>query len=152
MKRGRRGIALPLALISLVLIAGLVAAGFTVALLEQRLGRNAMYGVQAAAAADAGIAAVVGGWPGAGLVLLAPGDSAVLPAGALPGRTRYVPAVVRLNGQLFLLRVEGTRSDAGGGVLARREVGLLLRIADSAVGGPAGVRPLRDRPWLLPGP
>jgi hypothetical protein len=137
--------ALPLALLALVVIAALVAGGFTAAHLEQRIGRNTLYAVQAAGAAEAGAAAVVAGWEGLGLGLLAPGDSAVLPAAALPGLTAYSPTVVRLNGQLFLVRVAGIRRDADGGALARRQVGLLVRVADSAVPGAQPVWPHRYR-------
>jgi hypothetical protein len=140
--------ALPLALLALVVIAALVAGGFTAAYLEQRIGRNALYVVQAAGAAEAGAAAVVGGWEDFGLGSLAPGDSAVLPAAALPGPTAYSPTVVRLNGQLFLVRVAGIRGDAAGGALAMREVGLLLRVADSATPGAPPVWPHRNRPWV----
>jgi hypothetical protein len=141
--------ALPLALLALVVIAALVAGGFTAAHLEQRIGRNALYAVQAAGAAEAGAAAVVGGWEGLGLGFLAPGASAVLPAAALPGPTAYSPTVTRLNGELFLVQVEGTRSDAGGGMLARRDVGLLVRVADSTIPGAPPVWPLRNRSWSV---
>jgi len=140
--------ALPLALLALVVIAALVAGGFMAAHLEQRIGRNTLYAVQAAGAAGAGAAAVVGGWEGLGLGLLALGDSAVLPAAPLPGPAAYSPTVVRLTGQLFLVRVAGIRSDADGGALARREVGLLVRVADSAIPGAPPVWPLRNRAWV----
>jgi hypothetical protein len=140
--------ALPLALLALVVIAALVAGGFTAAHLEQRIGRNTLYAVQAAGAAEAGAAAVVGDWEGHGLGLLAPGDSAVLPAVQLPGRTVYSPTVVRLNGELFLVRVAGIRSDADGGALAQREVGLLVRAADSNAPEAPPVWPLRNRAWV----
>ena len=84
--------------LALVLIAAIVAAGFASAHLEQRIGRNTVYAVQAAGAAEAGAAAVVGGWEGYGLGLLAPGDSAVLPTVPLPGLAAYSPTVARLNG------------------------------------------------------
>jgi hypothetical protein len=142
--------ALPLTLLAMVVIAALVAGGFAAAHLEQRIGRNTLYSVQAAGAAEAGAAAVVGEWNGHGLSLLAPGDSAVLAASLLAGRTAYSPTVVRLNGQLFQVRVVGVTSDAGGGVLARREVRLLVRVADSASVGAPPVWPLRDRAWSAP--
>ena len=53
----------------------------------------------------------------------------------------------RLNVELFELRVTGTRSDAGGGLLAQREVALTLRRADSAAPGGPTVVPLADRAW-----
>ena len=140
--------ALPLALLALVVIAALVAGGFAAAHLEQRIGRNTLYAVQAAGAAEAGIAAVLGEWEGHGLGLLPSGDSAVLPATSLPGRASYSPTVVRLNGELFLVWVAGIRSDADGGALARREAGLLVRVADSAISGAPPVWPLRNRPWV----
>jgi hypothetical protein len=139
--------ALPLAVVALVVIAALVGAGFAVALLEQRIGRNALYAVQASGAAQAGVAAVVHRWDDHGLGLLAPGDSAVLPVVPLAGRTVYRTTVSRLNGELFLLSVEGARVDADGGVLARRELALLVRPADSAAAGFPPVRPLANRAW-----
>jgi hypothetical protein len=142
-----RGMALPLAVLALVLIAALVACGFAGTLLEQRMGRNALYAVQAAGAADAGAALVVGEWDAQGLDLLAAGDSAVLPRVSLPGRTEYAPTVSRLNGELFQIRVEAIRTDASGGLLARREVNLIVRRADSAVSGTPPVRPLPNRAW-----
>ena len=64
---------LPLALLALVVIAAVVACAFASAYLEQRIGRNTLYAVQAAGAAEAGAAAVVGAWEAHGLSLLAPG-------------------------------------------------------------------------------
>lgn len=147
MTASRRGMALPLALLALVVIAAIVAGGFAAAFLEQRVGRNTLYAVQAAGAAEAGAVAVVGEWDAHGLGSLAPGGNAVLPAAPLPGRTAYSPTVTRLNGELFLVRVTGVRNDGAGGTLAQREVGLLVRAADSAVPGAPPVWPLRNRAW-----
>jgi hypothetical protein len=140
--------ALPLALLALVVIAAIVAAGFAAALLEQRIGRNMLHAVQAAGAAESGAVAVVGEWEGLGLGLLAPGDSAVLPTIPLPGGAAYSPTVIRLNGELFLVRVAGVRPAAAGGAPAWREVGLLVRVADSAVPGAPPVWPIRNRAWM----
>ncbi len=139
--------ALPLALVALVVIAALIAVGFAVALLEQRIGRNALFAVQASGAAQAGVAAVVDRWDDHGLGLLAPGDSAVLTAASLAGRTAYRPTVTRLNGELYQVRVEGMRLDADGGELARRDLTLLVRRADTTVPGFSPVRPLANRAW-----
>jgi hypothetical protein len=139
--------ALPLALLGLVVISALLASGFVSALLEQRIGRNAMYTVQAAAAAEAGLAATVAEWDQTRLGLLAPSDTAVLAGSTLPGSVEYFPAVIRLNPQLYLVRVIGFRRNRAGGELARREVGLIVRAADSAAAGPP-IRPLRNRAWL----
>ncbi|CAN5739599.1 hypothetical protein BH24GEM1_BH24GEM1_07220 [soil metagenome] len=146
----RRGMALPLALLALVVIAALVAGGFAAALLEQRIGRNVLYAVQAEGAAQAGAVVVIGGWDDHGLGVLAPGASAALTPVQLPGRTVYSATVSRLNGELFLVRVESIRNDAAGEMLARRELGLFVRTADTAVPGSPPVRPLANRSWVAP--
>ena len=139
---------LPLALLALVVIAALVACAFASAYVEQRIGRNTLYAVQAAGAAEAGAAAVVGTWEALGLSLLGPGESTVLPTEVLPGSSAYTPSVRRLNDQLFLLEVEGIRADADARSLARRRLGSLLRGADSAGAGVPVVRPLAQRAWI----
>jgi hypothetical protein len=140
--------ALPLALLALVVIAALVAGAFASAYVEQRIGRNTLYAVQAAGAAEVGAAAVLGAWEGHGLSLLAPGESTALPAEVLPGSSRYVASVRRLNGQLFLLEVEGMRTDADARPLARRRIGVVLRIADSTGSGVPVVAPLAQRAFF----
>ena len=139
--------ALPLVLLALVVMAAIVAGGFAGAFLEQRVGQNTLYAVQAAGAAEAGAVAVVGEWEALGLDRLAPGDSATLRPAPLPGSAGYIPIVTRLNGQLFLVRVTGVRTDAAGATLARRDVALHVRVADSAVPGVPPVWPLRHRAW-----
>ena len=139
--------ALPLALLVLVVIAAVVAGAFASAFLEQRIGRNTLYAVQASGAAEVGAATVVDHWEAYGLNLLGPGESRVLPSEALPGLSAYTPIVRRLNGQLFLVEVEGVRTDAEGTPVARRHLGVVLRLADSAAAGlPVG--PLADRAWI----
>jgi hypothetical protein len=147
-KSGNRGLVLPLAILALVVIAALVACAFASAYLEQRIGRNTLYAVQAAGAAEAGAATVVGAWEAHSLSSLGPGESTVLPTEVLPGSSAYTASVSRLNDQLFLLEVEGIRTDADARPLARRRLGVVLRSFDSAAGGPAGVRPLTHRAWI----
>ena len=139
---------LPLALLALVVIAAVVACAFASAYLEQRIGRNTLYAVQAAGAAEAGAAAVIGAWEAHGLSLLAPGESTVLPREALPGSSAYMPSIRRLNAQLFLLEVEGIRADAEAGPLARRRLGVVLRSVDSVAAGLPPVAPLVHRAWI----
>jgi hypothetical protein len=140
---------LPLSLFALVVIGALVAGALGLAMLEQRTGRNMLYAVQAAGAAEAGAVAVLGGWAGYGLDALLPGDSAVLAPVELPGGSSYRASVHRLNPELFELRLAGLRVDADGGLLARRELGLILRRPDSAS---SGVAPLATRAWDLVSP
>ena len=86
--------ALPLAMLALVVLAALIVGVFASARLEQGMGRNAMYAAQAAGAADVGVGAVVGGWSGLGLEALAPGESLALPGASLP--ELLTPTVPRL--------------------------------------------------------
>lgn len=137
--------ALPLAVLALVIVAALVAVSLAGSLVEQRVGRNGLYAVQAAGAADAGVAEVVGGWEAHGLGGMAVGETTALPAVRLPGRTEYASLVTRLNAELFRIRVQANRTDADGEGLAAREAGLIVRVADS---GSASVRPLSNRAWF----
>lgn len=139
--------ALPLAVLALVIMAALVAVVLAGALVEQRVGRNGLHAVQAAGAAAAGVSQVVGGWEGYGLGTLVPGESVALPRVTAPGRTEYVPIVTRLNGELFRIRVGATRTDADGEVLASREGNLIVRLGDSGAAAP--VQPIAGRPWLM---
>ena len=147
MRSGKRGMVLPLALLALMVIAALVACAFASAYVEQRVGRNTLYATQALGAAEVGAAAVVGAWEGHGLSLLAPGERTVLPAEVLPGSGAYAPSVRRLNDQLFLLEVEGMRTDADARPLARRRLAVVLRTPDSAGPGSPVVEPLAQRAW-----
>ncbi|HEX4814951.1 MAG TPA: hypothetical protein VFV66_19590 [Nonomuraea sp.] len=139
--------ALPLALIALVVIGAAVAGAFSLAHLEQRVGRNVMYAVQASSAAEAGAVAALAGWDGLSLGALSPGAAAVLPSGSLPGPSAWAATVTRLNGELFLVRVEGSRLDAQGGLLARRVVSVVVRAAEGAPPGWPPVAPLAHRAW-----
>ena len=138
--------ALPLAMLALVVLAALIAGVFASARLEQRMGRNAMYAAQATGAADVGIGAVVSGWDELGLDALAPGESRTLPGTALPDRAGYDAAVLRLNATLYRIGVTGFRRDADGAPLAAREVELVVRLTDSLAPGSAAVAPLA-RGW-----
>lgn len=143
---------LPLSLFALVVISAIVAGSLALALLEQRTGRNTLYAVQAAGAAEAGAVAVMGGWAGYGLDALLPGDSTVMAPVQLPSGSSYRASVHRLNPELFEVRLAGLRVDADGGLLARRELGLILRRADSAPAGIPPVTPLAMRAWDLVSP
>ena len=100
-----------------------------------------------------GVAAVVGGWRGPVSTPGAGRQRGASRSARCPAAPRYAPAVVRLNGQLFLLRVgraPGAMRVAACWPGARWVCSCALPTA--WCGGPAAVRPLRDRPWLLPGP
>ena len=135
--------ALAVAIFVLALVGALVAAAFQIGLLEQRIGRNSVYAAQAAYAAEAGAAMVLADWeryPEIGA--LAVTDSVTLASAGLGGRVAFQPTVVRLTDGLYLIRSQGTRTDAAGNVLAQRSVATLARTTAE------GAAPLAQRSWV----
>ena len=139
--------ALPLAVLALVIMAALVAAGFAGALVEQRVGRNGLHAVQAAGAAAAGVSRSSPGGTTTDSAHWYPARACRCPRVTAPGRTDYSPTVTRLNGELFRMRVAGTRTDADGGSAGSREGDLIVRPGDS--GSTAPVQPIAGRPWPM---
>ncbi len=125
-----RGIALVVAVLALVVIGALVAGTFFAGRLEQRGGLNSLFAGQAFEAAEAGAATTIASWDVATFnALPVGGDTTLAPAGSLlGGNVSYVVTVNRLTAATFLVRSEGARVDAAGGVLARRLVGVLARL------------------------
>jgi hypothetical protein len=139
-----RGTALLVAVFALALIGALVASAFHVGHLEQRTGRNALYTAEAAGAADAAAAEVLGNWEAyPQLTALAIGDSVTLPPAALGGHAAAQATVVRLGDVLYLVRGQGSRLDRSGAGLAQRRVTVLVRAYGAAVA------PLAQRSWGL---
>jgi hypothetical protein len=123
--------ALAVAIFALVVVASLVAMAFYSGRLEQRAGRHTMYAAQAADAAEAGAAVILGNWDQYALNNLAVGATAledsVKVGGA--GRSWYRQSVRRLNNELFLVQSLGSRTDAAGRVVAQRSVGTIARLS-----------------------
>jgi hypothetical protein len=142
-----RGIALAVAVFALVIIGVLVAGTFFVGRLEQRTASNAVYSSQAAEAAEAGLVRELELWNPIEykkLQLMAattppvPYDT-VLGTVSLGGRLEYTSTLRKLNSDLFLLRAEGRRLDAGGNVLAARTLGRVVRVKEPTVNVNAGI-------------
>ena len=129
-----RGMALAVAIFALVVVGALVAGAFYAGNLEQRTGRSAMYSAQAADAAEAGAAAVLGAWGADPAIAALPvNGSTVLAQTALGAHNAYQPTVFRLTDGMYMIRSQGTRTDAGGNVLAQRVVALLARTVTASV-------------------
>ena len=141
----RRGAALAVAVFGLA-VAGLVATlGLFAARVERRAAGELQFAVQAGAAADAGLAATLAGWDPVAFGTLMPLDEMILPAVQVGSTAEvYRARVQRLTGALFLVRSEGQRLDGAGSVLARQEVGQLVRVDLSAV---REVAPIAERGW-----
>jgi hypothetical protein len=141
----RRGFALIAVVLALVILGALVAAASYAAQLEQRAGGYTLYAGQAAEAAEAGVVDVLGGWEAhPELGALAVNASLTLATGELGSGVSFQSTVLRLTDRLYLVRADGTVTDAAGNVLARRAAGTVARLADSfAV-------PLAQRSWVAP--
>jgi hypothetical protein len=131
--------ALALAIFALVVVGALVAVAFLAGHLEQRTGRSSLYAEQAADAAEAGVAVTIAEWDAATLNTLAPGGVAALPRAILAGKVSYQATVTRLNDQLFLVKSLGTRNNASGGLLSRRSVAMVARLASLGEGPEAAL-------------
>ena len=138
-----RGLALVAVVLALVILGALVAAGSYAALLEQRAGGYTLYATQAAEAAEAGVADVLGSWEAhPELGALAINASLSLAPAALGDGVSFEPTALRLADRLYLVRADGIVTDAGGNLLARRAAGVVARIADSVA------VPLDQRSWV----
>ena len=146
-----RGIALAFAVFALAVIGALVGSAFFAGRLEQQSGQNTLFAVQAGEVAEAGLsdamatvaASTLEGLPVGG----APHDLGTL---TLAGGVSASRQVVRLTGNLFLIRVRGVRHSAAGTTLAVRSLGLLVRLgaaADSAADSGRVAR-LDQRGWI----
>jgi hypothetical protein len=144
-----RGFALAIALFALVIIGALVSGSFFAGRLEQQSGQNVMFAEQALEAAETGLSDALASPVPAGVAALPIGGMA-LDLGGLalePGLT-VTREIVRLTNGLLFLRTTGFRRDAGGGALAARTLGLLVRVAPSSGGVPAHFSPLVERAWV----
>jgi hypothetical protein len=125
-RSGRRGIALPLALFTIVIAAVMITAVFYVGRLEQRLGNNSIASTQAFEAAETGIAKILDTWNSSysGMV---PGDIVTLATTAVGPNAIYMASVRRLNSSLFLVQAEG-RFLVANVPVTRRQVARLVRL------------------------
>lgn len=144
-----RGIALAVAIFALVVIGAMVAGNFFAGRLEQQSGQNAFFAGQAAEAAEAGLTDAMATTSAAALdALSVSGPPLDLGTITLNGGVIANRQVSRLTSSLFLIRALGTRQDASGAPLARRSVGLLVRVATDSSTGTAVVVPLAERGWV----
>ena len=126
-KTDERGVALLVALVTIVVIGALITGTFFAGRVELGAGRNALWSTQAQEAAEGGLADAFAGWKQEWNDF-GPGGDSVLPVGfPFPGtsRVRYVQTIRRLGGGVFLITSRGERVDGAGKMLATR---LLARL------------------------
>jgi Tfp pilus assembly protein PilX len=143
-----RGIALAVAVFALVVIGALVAGTFFAGRLEQQTGRNAIYAAQAAEVAEAGLNEAVNSQTAAALLALQkdadPEDATALTTYSPSADASATRSINRLTDNLFLVRSIGARTNAGGGQLAARSLGQLIRLVQLDINIEAGLTALGD--------
>ena len=146
--REERGMALAAAVFALAVIGGLVAGNFVAGLLEQQSGRNTLFGMQAAEAAEAELRAALELIPATSLSSIPVGGAPTLLDSVAFNGVAVEGQVSRLTDRIFLVRARASRIDGDGSALAARSLGLLITLTVDAVGQVAGVAPLTQRSWI----
>lgn len=124
-----RGMALPLAVFSLVVIGALVAGIFFTGRIEQRTGTNGAMAAQAFETAEAGVALQMVNWQHNDLDV---GETEVVNRTSVGAKSAYRATVERLSPNTFMLQVDGEQfsstvlNDAN--LLATRRVARLLKL------------------------
>jgi hypothetical protein len=136
-----RGMALGIAMFSLVVISALVAGTVFTGTQEQRVAENTRYLQQSFGVAEAGAYEVVRGWDPRvyNRSDLYPAESAaVAETGTSGGTGAFGGHVYRLNDNLYLVDVTGMDSLSGSGQLpgrgARQRIGLIVRVRPIDIG------------------
>lgn len=118
-----RGIALAMAIFALVVVGGLIAGSFFMAMLEQRAGRNTLKQQAAFSTAETAAQDVVLNWGSGsynGMVV----NTSQTTNGTAPDGSWYRRTVKRLGDMIFLVTAEGFNRDS----TTRAKVGYLLRL------------------------
>ena len=121
LRNDERGMALALAMLSIVVIGALVSGTFFAGRMEMVSGRNSVYAVQASEAAEAGLAAAFSPWDrdwNNYAVGVDQDQPTVVLAG--PTRVQYTTTVRRMQGGSYLIRSVGQKLDRSGNVMATR--------------------------------
>ena len=137
LRTDERGMALLLSMLAIVVIGALVSGTFFAGRMEMVSGRNSVYAVQAAEAAEAGLAAAFSPWDRAWndyAVGVDQDQPPVLISG--PTRVQYTTTVRRMQGGTYLIRSVGQKLDQSGNVLATR---MLAKIGKLVPAGSATV-------------
>ena len=129
LRTDERGMALLLAMLAIVVIGALVSGTFFAGRMEMVSGRNTVYAVQAAEAAEAGLAAAFSPWDRAWNSFPV-GVDQNLPPVAIPGPTRvqYTTTVRRMQGGVYLIQSVGQKLDRSGNVMATRMLAKLGKL------------------------
>src|SRR4051812_40966034 len=127
-QRGRRGFALPAAIMALVLLSALVAGALFVSTGELRAGRTDLADQRALAAAEWALERTVTQWDSRRNTALAVGGSEVIRDSVPPTGDRVVVTITRVQQQAFLVTAYAASASDGRGIPVRHTIGASLRL------------------------
>ena len=127
--RNRKGFALMVAMIAMVIVGTLVAGALFVSTQEYRINRNTLNQERALVAAEAGMAQALQDWdpPTWSAQRMATDGDTMSLTYALPNGARADVRITRLNSLTFLLVSDGATNTLDRQLNSRRRTGLLLR-------------------------
>jgi hypothetical protein len=126
-RRERRGFALALALIAIVVIGAMVASGYLAGVQDFRAGRNAVVQQRAFAAMELGLDSAYASW-NKSWNSVKTGTTRVLTYGATDGSWVDTVRVTKLNTLSFLIVSEGRAGNQGTQLGARRRAAMIVRL------------------------
>lgn len=122
--QNRRGMALFISIVAIIVVGGLVSAVLATTTLEQRTGETARRQNQAFAVADAAMGGVVANWLGGSWNTMAVGASTAISGTSPNGTGTYTGSVSRINDEIFLLDVTGRDRNSS----ARQRLAMLVKL------------------------
>lgn len=153
----RRGVALVVALIAIIVVGAMVTGLWASSTLEQRTDENSRRQAQAMAVAEAAAGEIVGNWNYGTYNNMATGATSAVSGTSPSGTGSYTGNVTRINSQFFLVDVTGTDR----GTKARQRVALLVKLrlltfdiqgalttrGPGTIGGSVNIDGTDTRPW-----
>lgn len=127
-RRGRRGFALPAAIMALVLLSALVAGALFVSTGELRAGRTDLADQRVLAAAEWALERTITQWDSRRNTALPVGGSEVVRDSVSPTGDRVVVTATRVQWQAFLLTAYATFASDGRGIPVRHTITASLRL------------------------
>lgn len=111
--RNRRGVALVIVILGLLVVGAIISGVFVAAVLEHRTGQNARPMEQAFAAAEHGLTETMANWNVGAWNLLAAEESLPVSGASPAGTGTYAGSVRRLSNELFLVDLTGVSARGG---------------------------------------
>src|SRR5439155_17616140 len=136
--RARRGFALPVSILAIVLVSAMVAGGYMSGIQDYRMGRNSLVQQRALAAAEFGLDSAYAAWSKT-WNSVATGNTRVLVYSASDGSWIDTVRVTKLNRLSFLVVSEGRAGGQGGQLSARRRAAMLVRLNMAAYNQPGAI-------------